>query len=410
MAEAPDREWARVRLLIHQRRYPLAAEVLEARLAHDPDDAIALATLSVCQRGLGQPKAALEQAQKAVALAPELAYTHYQLAWAYHQLNRHEPMGKAVQTALALDPQDADAHALEALWWAQKERPEAMLTSAEAGLRHDPQHLQCQLLRAQALIELWRWDEAAAGVAQVLRQDADNPHAHTARGWIYLRRGEAEAALADFQRALQAEPTSEWAKDGLMAALKHKNPLSGWYRFNPYGRALFAPEEIVAHNWLMLLPVVALVAGGLGLVGQGLGAVGVATLYGMAFFGVRARCLEKRELRVRSHFAAVLTGLSGLALGYAVWHPPWAGNASALLLSAAAGILAYLCILPYREFKWLFRIGFGLVAGLAGLGALILALSLAIAEVSLLGVWLGQPLVKMALVIFITFQLSRLQP
>jgi hypothetical protein len=56
--------------------------------------------------------------------------------------------------------------------------------------------------------------------------DPGNAFARAARGWSALRRGaHGDAAIPHFHHALEIDPRSEWARDGLLAALKARNPL-----------------------------------------------------------------------------------------------------------------------------------------------------------------------------------------
>jgi tetratricopeptide (TPR) repeat protein len=59
---------------IRQRNYPQAAELLKQAVSSNPEDAFALADLSVAERLSGKPKDALAAAEKATALMPLLPY------------------------------------------------------------------------------------------------------------------------------------------------------------------------------------------------------------------------------------------------------------------------------------------------------------------------------------------------
>ena len=69
-------------LLYEQSRFEMA----EA-LAADPHDAHAHALLSLCLAQREQFKDATEEAQQAIHLAPDFAFTHYALASVWHDRN-----------------------------------------------------------------------------------------------------------------------------------------------------------------------------------------------------------------------------------------------------------------------------------------------------------------------------------
>jgi len=66
-----------------------------------------------------------------------------------------------------------------------------------------------QSLRALALIELARLDEAEGAIAKALHSDKVDPRVFQVRGLLYARRGQPEKAIPDFTRyLLEANPTS----------------------------------------------------------------------------------------------------------------------------------------------------------------------------------------------------------
>jgi hypothetical protein len=255
-------------------------------------------------------------------------------------------------------------------------------------------------------------------VRQVLRQAADNAQAYAARGWIHLHQGQVESALRDFKLSLQQEPDGDWAKQGLMAALQRKNPLNFLHSVNPYGRSLFSPEQIQANRWLMALPGVAIALGFAAATGNVWLALSSVGLYGISFLVVRACCTGDRWIKVRSLLAAFWVTLGAVSLGYAYHSYP--AHALPLLLSSAAGMLTYFCVRSYSQTNPFFKVSAIVAAVLAFLGAGLLLLSLLLSPnlenpglVSTVLIatakTLGVLTVKVALAIFITTELGRLQ-
>ncbi len=100
-------------------------------LAQQPDDPQALALLALSRLDQGQRDPALEAAQQAVGLAPDLPYFHYVHALVHHRLDHEEEAFRAAQEALRLDPADPDYHSLLASIELARRRWPAALESAE---------------------------------------------------------------------------------------------------------------------------------------------------------------------------------------------------------------------------------------------------------------------------------------
>jgi tetratricopeptide (TPR) repeat protein len=220
-----ERDLTRAAVLIDQGRYELAERELRRHLAAHEDDAVARALLACCLQNLEQNDEAEREARGAVAAAPDLAFTHYHLALVLDHRERPNEAVAAIQQAIRLDPEDADSYAVLSALKSQQRRWQGALDAAEEGLALEPEHLGCANLRAMALTQMGRAGEAHDVLDDALAQDPENDLTHTNRGWTLLRQGKPREALAHFREALRLDPTSEYARSGIVEALKGKNPL-----------------------------------------------------------------------------------------------------------------------------------------------------------------------------------------
>lgn len=207
-------------LLLQQRRYPLAEAEFRQALAQNPQDAHAHAMLALTLCNLEKFDAATQSAQEAIGLAPDYPFAHYALAVVLHDRNRPGEALGVIKEAIRLDTQDANYRALEAQINLNLRQWAPALAAAEAGLQLDPEHTDCTNLRAVALVKLGRKAEAGAMLDSALARDPDNATSHANRGWSYLEQGDPRKALEHFQEALRLDPTDEWARQGLVEALK----------------------------------------------------------------------------------------------------------------------------------------------------------------------------------------------
>jgi predicted Zn-dependent protease len=161
----------RALLLFDQSRYDLAEQELRQALGEEPNDPAAHALLAMCLSRRKDHAGAIETAERAVGLAPDLAFAHYALANALHFADRESEAAVAIDQAINLDPLNSSFHGMQAsIRFARRDWAGA-LESADAGLRLDPQDDACTNLRAMALVQLGRRDEAGAAIQGALERD-----------------------------------------------------------------------------------------------------------------------------------------------------------------------------------------------------------------------------------------------
>ncbi len=204
--------------------WPRAVSAARQALTADPDDAIAHALLALGLAHLEQGKAAIEAGRRAVALAPELSFAHYALGWALLEHSEMSAAERSAHEALRLDP-DSNGYALLAQVYVRRRRWADAINAAEKGLQIDPEHPGCLNLRALSLGALGRSDEAAAVMNGVLALDPDDAFGLTNRGWLMLRQSRPQEALESFRGALRLDPTLDWARRGIIEALKARSSL-----------------------------------------------------------------------------------------------------------------------------------------------------------------------------------------
>jgi tetratricopeptide (TPR) repeat protein len=216
---------ARAQLLLEQSRPQQAEQELRKYLGEEPRDAVGHSLLAQCMSALGRDKDALAAAREGVHLAPDACYTHFALALVLEDQNRLDEAEAAIKEALLIDPEDADYLGLLAGIKVRQEKWSAGLRVADRGLQVDPEHAACANLRALALVKLGRKREAGATLKGVLARNPEDAASHANQGWTLLHQGGHKKALEHFQEALRIEPDMEWAREGIVEALKARNPV-----------------------------------------------------------------------------------------------------------------------------------------------------------------------------------------
>ncbi|UYZ61483.1 tetratricopeptide repeat protein [Hymenobacter weizhouensis] len=210
----------RIILLLRQGRAVQAEQELRRVLHSDPDDALAHAWLGMALLDLGRLAEAQEHIETAIGLEPEYDFPYYLLSLAHQRQHRSAEAQQAIEQALALDPTDPNYYHVLGLIRFQRAQWEGALRAAEAGLQFDAEHVDCLGLRGRCLARLGRAPEADDSLQQALRHDPDDAGTHADAGWVALEAGRHRPALEHFRDALRRQPTSSYAREGLVEALK----------------------------------------------------------------------------------------------------------------------------------------------------------------------------------------------
>ena len=307
----------RVQLLMQQNRPALAVDELRRQLTLDPHEPVAHALLALCLLDLDQPAEAQQEAELAIHIYPEYDLAFYALALAQHQQHRPKEAMAAINQALALDPADADYYHLLGSLRLESNQWQAALQATRTGLTFDAEHAGLHSLQARALARQGRSAEAAQAASEALGYGAESSSVQAQAGWVALETNRHKEALGHFREALRLDPTSEFAREGLVEALKAHywvyrmfmrfvywsgtlgdgvrrglflgarivvrfvRPLlpvylvfvfMSWFsdvifesllRFNPYGRLALSPQQTKHSNLFLELLAVALAAVGL---------------------------------------------------------------------------------------------------------------------------------------------------
>lgn len=213
----------RALLLYQQSRHELAENELRQALAADPQDAFGHALLALCLAAREQFDDATREVRQAIHLAPDFSFAHFAHARVLYDRNRYPEARVAIEEAIRLDSTDADYFSLLAsIHFDERCWPEA-LAAAEQGLQFDSEHIGCTNLRAMAMVKLGRKAEAGTTIAAALARNPDNAITHANQGWTWLEKGDSKKALEHFREALRLDPDNEWARHGIVEALKARH-------------------------------------------------------------------------------------------------------------------------------------------------------------------------------------------
>lgn len=214
--------FARARVLMEQKRYDLALKEITARIGDDPEDPEGYILTALCRHLTNQP-GAWDAAQRAVELAPNECRAHFVVSITEAKRGNLDEAEAAIRRAIELNTWNAGYFGqLSAIDIARYRWNEA-LQSANEGLAIDPDDEVCLNHRAVALTKLGRHAEAASTLEGTLEKHPEDAHTHANRGWTLLHENEPRKAIEHFRESLRLNPNSEWAKQGMLEALRAKN-------------------------------------------------------------------------------------------------------------------------------------------------------------------------------------------
>lgn len=210
----------RALMLFQQHRFDLAETEFRQVLANNPEDAFAHAFLGLCLLERKEYKPATEHVERAVHLAPDMAFAHSAHSRILFERNYVDPALRAIHEAIRLDPENADYHAQESAIYLEKSQWREALNSAEQGLQIDSEHVACTNLRAVAMVKLGRREAAGQTIGAALARNPEDAFTHANQGWTLLHDGNPNKAMEHFREALRLDPNNEWARQGIVEALK----------------------------------------------------------------------------------------------------------------------------------------------------------------------------------------------
>jgi tetratricopeptide (TPR) repeat protein len=218
-----DANWQRAMLLYQQRRYEQAIGELQLQLGQNSADFLTHGLLALCYNAEEKYDPATDHAQQAIHLGPDQAFGYYALARVMTDRHRLPEALAAVQEAIRLEPQNAHYFAVLASIHLQQHQWKEALEAANQGLQIDPEESDCTNLRAQAQVKLGDRAGASATIDKALQRRPDDAYAHANQGWALLEAGQPKQAMEHFREALRLKPDLDWARAGIVEALKARN-------------------------------------------------------------------------------------------------------------------------------------------------------------------------------------------
>jgi tetratricopeptide (TPR) repeat protein len=192
---------------LHQAgRYADAARVYQALLERDPDKPAVLHLFGAMHQQCGHSARAIELIGRAIALRPEVADFHANLAEAQRALGQHEQAVASCRAALDRRPDYPEALNNLGLALHELGRHDEAIGQFEAALALQPDFALAQNNRATALRALGKTDEAMEAYRAALDLDPILGQAHASLGQLLADQGQLVEGLAHCREAVRHQP------------------------------------------------------------------------------------------------------------------------------------------------------------------------------------------------------------
>jgi tetratricopeptide (TPR) repeat protein len=179
-----------------------AEPLYRAILAKLPDHAASLHMLGVLASQMGQNEVALELIGRSIALAPDIALPHANLAEVLAKLQRWNEVAAAATRALTLSPHLTGTLVTLGLARERLGDPNAALACYREALRLVPDYAQAHINLGALLFNLGQNAEAEPHLREAVRLQPSSSECHANLAGLYLRWGRFDDAEASATQAL----------------------------------------------------------------------------------------------------------------------------------------------------------------------------------------------------------------
>jgi len=209
-------------VLLNQGKYDLAVKEFSRYLAQNPNNAELHSLLAFCFIKLKKNKEAEHEAKASIGIDPTNHFAHYLMGTIFLEKSKKKEARLSLNEAIRLAPEEADYHLAIAHLDFKEQKYEQAWQIIEEALSMDPEHVGCLNMKGRLAIKLNKKFDAENAFSAAFAKDPDNAHTHTNQGWAMLEKKNYKQALGHFREALRINPNSDFARSGLIEALKAK--------------------------------------------------------------------------------------------------------------------------------------------------------------------------------------------
>jgi len=167
-----------------------------------PNESLLFNIRGACYAGLGQLDDAIKNYEDAIAIKPDYAKAHFNLAGSFHDLDQMEEAVKSYEKTIEIEPSYAEAHNNLGNVFKDLEQSDAAVQSYKRALEIKPDYVAAQYSLGIALQDLGQLDEAVKSYKAVLKLKPDFVEAINNLGITFYKLNQLDDAMKCYEKAL----------------------------------------------------------------------------------------------------------------------------------------------------------------------------------------------------------------
>jgi len=225
----------------------LAFDAVQGLLKDYPDDSLLLNISGACYASLGQLDEAIKNYKMAIAINPNYAKAHFNLAGTLQDLGQLDAAVKSYEQTLEIDPDYAEAHNNLGSVFKELKKNDDAIQSYKKALAIKPDYIEAQFSLGVMFQNLGQFETAIKFYKMVIAIKPDFADAYNNLGITFLDLGQLDKAVKSFKAAIRLKPDFISAINNLGIASYKLGQLSDAIKY--YERVLvFKPDFADAHN------------------------------------------------------------------------------------------------------------------------------------------------------------------
>jgi len=232
-------------------RYKEAIPYFKSAISEHIDDYTGKFLLANCFFQINDIDKAFNLTLELRRLEPDDSDIYFLLSQLYlHKGNDKEAL-LSIDKAIEINPYRENYFGQKSYVYLYQKKYNDALDFANEGLNINPKSTFCLNARATALTKLNRKDEVVDTISDLLNDNPENAYSHANAGWSYLENNDTKKALTHFKQALQLNPNLEYARSGMLTAVKAKNKIYNWYlRY-----AFWMSNKSQTNQWVFIIGI-----------------------------------------------------------------------------------------------------------------------------------------------------------
>ncbi|MVN91345.1 tetratricopeptide repeat protein [Mucilaginibacter aquatilis] len=209
--------------LISRDKIDLALQKISGALTQYPDSDELYSLQASAFLRIKDLKNAQQAANTGIGLNPENDFLFYLNAHIALEHDDYKLGEEFIDQAISINPYSATYFGLKALIFINQKKYTEAIETALNGLDLDPDDAMCNNMLSMAQTRAGLSGEAFNRLENMLADDPENELTQANTGYYYLRQGDARKAKEHFAAALNADPGYEFARTGMLQAIKSSN-------------------------------------------------------------------------------------------------------------------------------------------------------------------------------------------